>query len=108
MKNKKFPLRAVFWIIIAILVVAYPLFWLVEIATIPENPDQFIDPTALSIAVAIIIGVYYYAALWLASLIYEIILLATKRITKRSFFIALGILFSILIMIGTVILLLSL
>ena len=90
----------IFWIILAILIIVYPLYWHIEIATAVTNPDQNLDPTGLSIAVAIILGIFYYGALWLSALIYEIILFATKKITKRSFLTALGILFGLLITVG--------
>ncbi len=93
--------RMIFWIVLALLVVAYPLYWHIEIATTVVDPDQFLDPTGITIAVAIILGFFYYGALWLAALIYESILFATKKISKRKFLISLGVLLGVLITVGS-------
>jgi len=99
--KKKIPFwRCIFWIVLAIFIIAYPLYWYIEIATTVPDPDQFIDPTGITIVVAIVLSLFYYGALWLATLIYEIILYATKKITKRKFLITLGILFGILVTVG--------
>lgn len=89
--------RLIFPIILVVLILAYPLFWHIEIATTPVDPDQFIDPTGIVIALAIIIGVFYYGALWLATLIYAIILRARKIISKKRFFITLSALIAVLL-----------
>lgn len=93
MKAKKQYWRCIYWIALAILVIGYALFWFADIS---QSPDGSFDK-GVTIVAAIIIGVFYYGALWLATLLYEIILFAKKKISKRKFLISLGILLVILI-----------
>ena len=97
MKAKKQYWRCIFWIALAALAIGYFLFWLISIVTTPSNPNNFIDSKGLSLVLAILIGIFYYGALWLMTLTYEIILFAHKQISKRKFFISLGILIAILL-----------
>ena len=94
----------IFWIVLIVLIIAYPLFWYIDIATTPTNPDQFLDPTGIAVAVAIIIGFFYYGALWLATLIYTVILYALKKITKEYFLISLFALLAVLVIAGVAVL----
>lgn len=84
--NTKTPLwRYIFPIVLALLVLIYPLYWYIVIATTPVDPEQFIDPTALTIVLAIVIGLIYYGVLWVATLVYTIVLRAKRIISKRKF-----------------------
>ena len=103
--KEKLPIRRyIFWIVLIVLIIAYPLFWYINIATTPTNPDQFLDPTGVAVAVAIILGFFYYGALWLASLIYTVILYALKKITKERFLISLFALLTVLVIAGVAVL----
>lgn len=107
MKTKKPIWRAIFFIVLALLILAYPLYWFVEIETTPVDADK-IDPSGLLLATAIILAPFYYGFLWLATLVYETLLYAFKKITKRSFLLSLSVLFGILITVSTILLISSL
>lgn len=99
MKEKRSIFRWLYYAILAFLSAIYPIYWWIVIATTPKNPDS-IDPTGLNLIVAIILAIFWYGALWLATLVYESILFALKKSSKRRFVIALSILFTLLIAVG--------
>ena len=84
MKKRKFPW---FWLVFALLIVAYPLYWWISAATTVPNPDATVqlDPYGLSLFLGIIIAPVYVGALLFLVLLYETLLFALKKTSKKRF-----------------------
>jgi len=99
-KKKRFPL---FWLIIALLLIAYPVYFIIYGMTYTPDPDAFISMNGegLALLLAIIFLLPYLAALALTVLVREIILFVRKKTSRRRLITAIVI--TAVITVGTVI-----
>ena len=98
--KKQMPL---FWIILILLVIAYPLFFFLYGISVPEDPDAFISISgeAVALILAILFALPFLGVLSLAVLVREIVLYARRKTSVKRFVTVSSI--TIVIVIGAVI-----
>ena len=94
---------SIFWLIMALLIIAYPIYFLIYGLTYTPDPDAFISMNGegLALLLAIIFALPFLGVLSIAVLVREIVLYARRKTSLKRFVTVSSI--TIVIVIGAVI-----